>query len=73
MTFNLPKEMLTPQLMVIIVFVGILSFMVPTSFLSLKDSAQMYMASGSGQSIDNAESNVVQIVKDSVTTYNISE
>jgi len=71
MTFDLPKEMLNPHLKAIIVFVVILSFMVPTSFLSLNDSARMDMALGSGQTTDESEANVVQIVKDSMTTYNI--
>jgi hypothetical protein len=71
MTFELPKEMLNPHLKAIIVFVVILSLMVPSSFLSLKDPAGMYIASGSAQTTDEAEANVVQIVKDSMTTYNI--
>ncbi|MGH9993861.1 MAG: hypothetical protein ACRD4J_01320, partial [Nitrososphaeraceae archaeon] len=71
MTFDLPKEMLNPHLKAIIVFVVILSLMVPSSFLSLNDPAGMYIASGSAQTTDEAEANVVQIVKDSMTTYNI--
>jgi hypothetical protein len=70
MTFDLPKEMLNPHLKTIIVFVVILSFMVSTSFLSLNDPAGKYIASGSGQTTDETD-NVVQIVKDSMTTYNI--
>lgn len=71
MTLDLPKEMLNPHLKAIIVFAVLLSFMVPTSFLSLNDPAGMYMASGSGQTTDQTESNVVQIVKESMTTYTI--
>lgn len=71
MTFDLPKEMLNPHLKAIIVFVVILSLMLPSSFLSLNDPAGMYIASGSAQTTDEAEANVVQIVKDSMTTYNI--
>jgi hypothetical protein len=71
MTFDLPKEMLNPHLKAIIVFVVILSFMVPASFLSLNDYARMDMALGSGQTTDESEANVVQIIKDSMTTYNI--
>jgi hypothetical protein len=71
LTFDLPKEMLNPHLKAIVVFVVILSFMVPSSFLSLKDPAGMYIASGSGQTTDGADANVVQIVKDSMTTYTI--
>jgi hypothetical protein len=63
--------MLNPHLKAIVVFVVILSFMVPSSFLSLKDPAGMYIASGSGQTTDGADANVVQIVKDSMTTYTI--
>jgi hypothetical protein len=71
MTFDLRKEMLNPHLKAIIVFVVILSFMVPSSLLSLKDPAGMYIASGSSQTTDGADANVVQIVKDSTTTYTI--
>jgi hypothetical protein len=70
-TFDLPREMLNPHLKASIVFVVILSLMVPSSFLSLNDPAGMYIASGSAQTTDEAEANVVQIVKDSMTTYNI--
>lgn len=71
MKFNLPNEVSNSYLKAIIVFVVILSFMLPTSFLSLKDSARMNMASGSLQSTDEPGAKVVQIVKDSMTTYNI--
>ena len=70
MTFDLPKEMLNPHLKTIIVFVVILSLMVSTSFLTLNDPAGKYIASGSGQTTDETD-NFVQIVKDSMTTYNI--
>ena len=63
MTFDLPKEMLNPHLKAIIVFVVVLSFMMPTSFLSLNDSARMDMALGSGQTTDESEANIVQIVQ----------
>ncbi|MGH9913132.1 MAG: hypothetical protein ACRD4W_11865, partial [Nitrososphaeraceae archaeon] len=63
--------MLNPHLKASIVFVVILSLMVPSTFLSLNDPAGMYIASGSPQTTDEAEANVVQIVKDSMTTYNI--
>jgi len=71
MTADLPKEMRNPHLKAIIVFVVVLSLMVPTSLMSINDSSGMNMVLGFGQPTDESEANVVQIVKDSMTTYNI--
>ncbi|MFY9966355.1 MAG: hypothetical protein WAK50_11520 [Nitrososphaeraceae archaeon] len=71
MTADLPKEMRNPHLKAIIVFLVVLSLMVPTSLLSINDSSRMNMALGFGQPTDESEANVVQIVKDSMTSYNI--
>ena len=63
--------MSSPKIKSAIILVGILSFVLPTSFFSLKDFISMNMASGSVQSTDKLEENVVKVVKDSMTSYNI--
>ena len=71
MKLILPNSMSNARIKVIAVFVVVLFFILPTTFLSLKDSTNMEMASGSVQSADEEAANYVQIVKDSMTNYNI--
>ena len=71
MKLILPNEMSNARMKVIAVFIVILYFVVPALLLSLNDSTSMKMASGSVQSADEVAANYVQIVKDSMTTYNI--
>ena len=66
-----PNKMSSPKIKSAIILVGILPFVLPTSFFSLKDFISMNMASGSVQSTDKLEENVVKVVKDSMTSYNI--
>lgn len=61
------NKMSSTQVKSAVVFVGILSFVLYTSFFSLKDFTSTNMASGSVE----LQENVVQIVKDSMTRYNI--
>ncbi len=62
------NKLSSSQIRSAIVFVGILSFVLPTLIFSLNETD---MASGSVQSIGKLEENVVKVVKDSMTSYNI--
>ena len=59
------------QLMVAIMFVGMMSTILVESFVSTYDSTTNAIASGSVQSIEGSEQGVVQIIKDSMTSYNL--
>jgi hypothetical protein len=54
-----------------IIFVGLLSVMLPTSFIPRDDFDSAIMLSASVQPIEDPAESVVQIVKDSTTSYSI--
>ena len=71
MNVSLLNKMLRPKIMSVIVILGIMIFMLPTSFYSIKDFTSMNMAWGSFQSSNEQKENIVKIIKDSMTSYYI--
>ena len=71
MNVSLLNKMLRPKIISVIIILGILIFMLPTSFYSIKDFTSMNMAWGSFQSPNEQKENIVKIIKDSMTSYYI--
>jgi hypothetical protein len=71
MTVEWKNNILSSKIRAEIVFVGLLSVMLVTSFISIDDFDNTIMVSGSVQPTEEPGENVVQIVKDSMTSYSI--
>jgi hypothetical protein len=66
-----PNKISSLKIGTAIVFVGLLSVILPTSFISIDDFDNTIMISGSVEPTEEPGEKVVQIAKDSMTSYSI--